>query len=42
MTQSRRPAPFATEATAPVMGPVRIALLMWRLQGRRLRTLTNA
>jgi hypothetical protein len=34
-----RPSPFQTEATAPALGPVRVALLMWRLQGRRLMTL---
>lgn len=41
MTQRRATPTFQTEATAPQMGPIRIALLMWRLQGRRLRTLSN-
>jgi len=35
-----RPAAFQTPATAPSMGPVRVALLMWRLQARRVRSLT--
>lgn len=34
-----RPAAFQTPATAPTMGPVRVALLMWRLQARRVRHL---
>jgi hypothetical protein len=34
-----RPSPFQSEATAPTLGPFRLALLMWRLQGRRLRGL---
>jgi hypothetical protein len=32
---------FQTEATAPQMGQIRTALLMWRLQARRLRALSN-
>lgn len=39
MTQIRKPSPFATEATAPQMGVIRICLLMWKLQARRVRTL---
>lgn len=34
-----RPA-FQTEATAPSMGQLRTALLMYRLQARRLRSLS--
>lgn len=37
---TRKPAPFATEATAPRMGPVRVAFLLYRLQARRLRALS--
>jgi len=39
MMQRRKPSPYATEATAPQMGQIRIALLMWKLQARRVRTL---
>lgn len=34
-----RPTTFQSEATAPGMGPVRTALLMWKLQARRVRAL---
>jgi hypothetical protein len=34
-----RPAAFQTEATAPVQNPARTALLMWKLQARRVRNL---
>lgn len=34
-----RPATFATEATAPHMGLMRVTLLMWKFQARRVRSL---
>jgi hypothetical protein len=38
MTQTRPP--FQSEATAPQMGQLRLALLMWKLQLRRVRGIT--
>jgi hypothetical protein len=34
-----RPTAFQSEATTPQIGPVRVALLMWKLQARRVRSL---
>jgi hypothetical protein len=37
-----RPTAFQTVTTTPALGPVRTALLMWKLQARRMRGLARA